>query len=337
MSNTFALHIKLACYTLLLISNIAYSQPKIVCDNISLYTIKQIDQQFSAIKNNREIYLNTLSEKDFIHQVTDSRSKEYRQLFDSCVGPILENTHLEKTDATLLDELFRVTHEIVSYSSLARHAEALHSIFDAKAKSKEDGVPDNWIATVDKTFIRARLFEHAKKFRKRFPQHSFEQLPQYKNNSRKNISRSLMSLQNSGKELIRTSFGFSQEGYIIVIGHPFCHFSQNAISFINTDPALNSIFTHSSTWIMPAGDALNVESVLKTNSESSIKYHYVYREAEWPEIDYWGTPAFYFYKSGRLLRKIVGWPQEGRRQEILEALRLTGLTTPSTKDGTSPD
>ena len=52
---------------------------------------------------------------------------------------------------------------------------------------------------------------------------------------------------------------------------------------------------------------------------------YTYKESDWPEIDYWGTPTLYFYHDGELKQQLVGWPREGREKQLKEALRNVGL------------
>jgi hypothetical protein len=50
-----------------------------------------------------------------------------------------------------------------------------------------------------------------------------------------------------------------------------------------------------------------------------------FRHDEWPMIDWWGTPTFYFFKSGTLSAKVRGWPKGGRKPELQAALRQVGL------------
>jgi hypothetical protein len=57
------------------------------------------------------------------------------------------------------------------------------------------------------------------------------------------------------------------------------------------------------------------------NHEHPAMQHTIaYRNDEWPMIDWWGTPTFYFIKDGAVIAKFVGWPKEGRRAELLTAL-----------------
>jgi len=46
---------------------------------------------------------------------------------------------------------------------------------------------------------------------------------------------------------------------------------------------------------------------------------------EWPMIDRWYTPVFYFLRNGRLVSEVIGWPRAGRKTEIVAALQNVGL------------
>jgi hypothetical protein len=48
----------------------------------------------------------------------------------------------------------------------------------------------------------------------------------------------------------------------------------------------------------------------------------VYNVNEWPMIDRWDTPVFYFFKRGRLVRQIVGWAPWGSKKQLWAALHL---------------
>jgi len=46
-----------------------------------------------------------------------------------------------------------------------------------------------------------------------------------------------------------------------------------------------------------------------------------YRENEWPLIDTWEMPTFYFLKAGVLQAKVVGW----QREQVMQEMRKLGL------------
>ncbi|HTX59458.1 MAG TPA: hypothetical protein VMH02_07220, partial [Verrucomicrobiae bacterium] len=52
---------------------------------------------------------------------------------------------------------------------------------------------------------------------------------------------------------------------------------------------------------------------------------FAYAESEWPAIDRWELPVFYFFRDGKLAAEVVGWPRGGRKPQILRALQQIGL------------
>lgn len=322
---------------LLMISNIISCEAK--CYKPSLDTIHRLEAYIQAIEKEDGHYSSTLSENDFTYHAVDLRGAKHRDLFKTCIAPILKKFEINKIESPLLDKLFRAVGIIAFYSQEANHARTLQAILNEAVKRKDIANNNNWPATVYKSYIKARLFKEANQLAQQFPKYTFEKLPEFNDHHRKDLPYiSLMQLQNNAEVLTRDSFSIPSEGHVIVVAHPFCHFSQNALSAITSDLELKSVFINHSTWIMPSNESLDIDGVLEANNDSLIKYHYIYLESEWPEIDYWGTPAFYFYKDGKFIQKVVGWPKEGgRKKEILKALQLIGLTKPSTKDAVSSD
>lgn len=314
----------------LLVFNIASAHTK--CNNPSLDIIDQLDNYLEEIEKENEQYVNTLSENDLIYRMVDLREPKFQKLFLTCVAPIMEKHGIRTIKSKRLETLFNAVQTIAFYSEAPEPAKTLHAILDEALRRNNIQRQESWPSAVYASYIKARLFEQANQLALRFPHLTFEKLPEFKDQHSKDTPYpSLMELQNDGKTLIRLPFPLPSGGHIIVVSHPFCHFSRNALSAITSDLELESIFINHSTWIMPTKDSLDIEGVLQANNESLLKYRYVYLQSEWPEIDYWGTPAFYFYKNGNLLQKIVGWPEEGRKKEILEALQLIGLTISSSK------
>lgn len=69
-----------------------------------------------------------------------------------------------------------------------------------------------------------------------------------------------------------------------------------------------------------------LEELVSYNENSNIQYQYVYDTNLWADIGYWNTPTLYFFnESGDLLKQIVGWPEAGNKDEVLEAMHLIGL------------
>lgn len=112
------------------------------------------------------------------------------------------------------------------------------------------------------------------------------------------------------------SFEFPQGGHIIVIANEFCAFSQAFQRFLQSELKLNQSIAEQITWLSPVDLQL----------ESGALIHDVYNHAEWPEIDLWETPTIYFFASGQLVSKMIGWPQGGQRDKFVTQAAQIGLT-----------
>jgi hypothetical protein len=110
---------------------------------------------------------------------------------------------------------------------------------------------------------------------------------------------------------------------ILVIGHPSCHFIQDAAHTIGADPALRKLFAAAhAKWLAPQDTGTDFTFFHRRNTEHpDLPMTIAYRAAGFPMIDHWATPTFYFLDHGRIVSKVVGWPQVGRRDEILAAYR----------------
>ena len=50
----------------------------------------------------------------------------------------------------------------------------------------------------------------------------------------------------------------------------------------------------------------------------NIEFQIVYFETDWPEINYWGSPSFYFFENSKLVKKVVGWPRGQANQRKVD-------------------
>lgn len=111
---------------------------------------------------------------------------------------------------------------------------------------------------------------------------------------------------------------------IVVVAHPNCHFSRNAIDYIESSPALKKAFTKRTILVAPPLRDFDLRPFQRWNLEhKDFKIHPMFEFEEWHMVDEWATPIFYFMKNGRLEKKIVGWPKDNSQAvEIMSYLRL---------------
>lgn len=126
--------------------------------------------------------------------------------------------------------------------------------------------------------------------------------------------RNLLVNTDNGRQWI--GFTFPEGGHIVVVGNEFCAFSHAFHQFLQTAENTNPLLAKKVTWISP----------IDLEFETGTLINDIYRTAEWPEIDVWETPSIYFYYNGKLVSKMLGWPNTGKRDEFLAHLSEIGLT-----------
>ena len=81
-------------------------------------------------------------------------------------------------------------------------------------------------------------------------------------------------------------------------------------------------------WIAPADRRLQLDVLRAWNQDHPLtQFAIAWRRDEWPQIDHWATPTFYFFARGDLVAKVSGWPDEGRHEELMAAARAAGIAS----------
>jgi hypothetical protein len=102
---------------------------------------------------------------------------------------------------------------------------------------------------------------------------------------------------------------------ILVAAVPGCHFAANAIAAIDADPALRAAFA-GAHWLVPQEVSGDVDEARDT------RFTLAFNRDEFPMIDEWDSPTFYFLRDGAVVAKVVGWPAEGRLQDLRDAVAV---------------
>lgn len=136
---------------------------------------------------------------------------------------------------------------------------------------------------------------------------------------------SLLQPATSSHAVNRTPFAPTTDAYIVAVSHPMCGPSRRAMAAIEADAGLTRIF-RDAHWIAPADRRLHLDLLRAWNEDHALtQFAIAWRRDEWPQIDHWATPTFYFFAGGELVAKVTGWPEEGHREELVAAARKAGL------------
>jgi hypothetical protein len=124
--------------------------------------------------------------------------------------------------------------------------------------------------------------------------------------------------------LSRIPVDLGQGFHIVVVSHPDCHFTQNAVKAISKSADLRQLFNEKSTWVAPPGRDVDLKDFVEWNKEhASTPIAIADAKSGWPEVDIWQTPTFLYFKNGKVVARVIGWPKEGNEKALRDAIAKT--------------
>lgn len=92
-----------------------------------------------------------------------------------------------------------------------------------------------------------------------------------------------------------------------------------------SDPHLSAFLRGRATWLAPVNRRIGLDVLLSSNdAHAATPLVLTDRREDWPFIRIWSTPTFYVLKDGKLVGAFEGWPEGGRRPELVALLRAAG-------------
>jgi hypothetical protein len=223
-----------------------------------------------------------------------------------------------------LSLLFRAAHMAFIYGVSARSLGDMQ--LDLAELRRRGMARDANYADVYASLIQIRYFDEARAFAKLYPRTgSIEAVPVVADDSTRQGPTALL-VNAGGSKLERRSVDLRSGRRIVVVSSPLCHFSQRAVRSIEGDAVLRPLFHEHAVWVVPPDQSTPFATIAKWNRVHPQESMAVaYRREEWPMVDRWETPVFYFMRDGSVVSKVVGWPVAGRKAEIRRSLRRAGL------------
>lgn len=253
-------------------------------------------------------------------KISDPRAKKFKHIFENCIKPNYPLAKIKQLSIQDKHKLYMLMSKITFYiqdrGMLDFTSMLLSNIPDDVNISKYaltlyERYVANWMLFEAKELTIIYGLEHT--------DYSFKLSGESDGN--RQVIRPLID---NGQVLEKSNL--LSTAHIIVVGSPFCQPSERFSVWLENRLELKSIMVKHSTWITSQKGDLRLNEVVGHNSQpNNLPYYYVYQKHQWPEIDYWATPTIYFYNKNKLVRQLVGWPDEGREEQLREALSAIGL------------
>lgn len=169
---------------------------------------------------------------------------------------------------------------------------------------------------VYQSLLSSRQLTAAQQLHRQYPDMAVGDLPSIQSQEIKGPSVYRIAADESG--LIQQDFTFKTETEVIVIAHPYCQFCQLLIKDIVADENLSKFFKQHSRWIASENYLDHIDAIIDWNKKYPMaRLDIAYLKQDFNQLDEWGTPAIYFLKDGQVLDKLIGWPQQGRKQDLM--------------------
>jgi hypothetical protein len=233
---------------------------------------------------------------------------------------------LDKVSGSELESLYGAAHLTAFYTVEARHIRDLSSFLDMlQQRGLASG---NHYLHMYEALVKARMLTEARELARQHPLPELEILPELQEAADLEAGTPTeWVVDPSRRALLRRSVDLHQPAQVVIVAHPLCHFSQDAMQDIRADSVLGKAFGTHARWLAPQDMRINFDTLQRWNHEHpEQEITLTFRREEWPMIDSWSTPTFYFLKDGVVSAKVEGWPKEGRRSELLAALQQVGLS-----------
>lgn len=279
----------------------------------------EIDNAFTTFHSEIEKEL-AASRQGSDRELRQHAAETYERLFRTQ----LTRAKLTDLSSADLDLVHRAAEITGTYAIEERYARDMVAILDELSR-RGDATKLHYSATY-RMLVAVRDFAGARRLAAKYPAEEFEVLPTVRADRESAKGPNVWLLSDDRNEVVRRRVDIDAGPRIVVVSHPLCHFSRNAVSAIASDDVLGPVFRSYATWIAPQSGTLNLLRLQQWNREHrDFRVALVVSQNEWTFVDYWNTPTFYFLKDGAVVQKVIGWPKEGRREELLSASRKAGI------------
>lgn len=186
------------------------------------------------------------------------------------------------------------------------------------------------VAAVDvddlhRTLVADRLWKDAGALSERFPDVELQPLPsEFQLNGDSSSGGALAwQVEPNGTTVVRNPVEWPEGVALLVISHPGCGFSRRMLQALDFDKGLDAALPGFRVFLAPTFGTFGFREIHAWNKKHPTLFHVlVDRPAQWGAwVSNWETPQLIFLVDGVVKERVVGWPAEGKRSEILEATK----------------
>ena len=271
----------------------------------------------AVIRSTREVSQHTRA-----RQIADTYDQQFSQ--NSRLTPL---NSLPSSDVVALFRAASDAAAITKRPSDAKDMAIYLAELEARGLANMTKIHDTYGA-----LLETRSFRAASEFyRLRSPAGWGEMVSLSPTSHRSTTGYDLLVIPEHGAELGFSSLDLHKVSQVVVIAHPGCGYTRRAATDIEQDQTMRALFSKHSTWLSAGSRFIGLSDFRTWNREHpDLRMSIAYAPLQWADVDFWDSPTFLFYKEGRLVQRVVGWPTGGRLGELEAAARKASLLKPPT-------
>ncbi|MEM9102136.1 MAG: hypothetical protein AAGB12_07415 [Pseudomonadota bacterium] len=295
------------------------------CSSIAAKNIHYEHCQKGDVQSLREVaeainrnFSAQIAKLDHNELTSDDRGKHYNLLFEKCIVNNFSLNDLKKLHVEQLQQIFSLIDSVIFYAKNPAVIPMYTKVLNEKKTRGED--IDHAIINLFRNYTLLRLDKEALALKSAYPTLLKEKSVTTIKRS-KSPGKKLLYFPENQDILIEKAFQLPQGKHIVVINSLKCNGSKNFIQWVSAKPEMLAFFKNHSTWIMHQSRNLDVQALKDFNKTHPEIYSYhINSESDWPEIPFWGTPTFYLFDKGKMIKQLIGWPPEGKEQQLQELI-----------------
>lgn len=221
-----------------------------------------------------------------------------------------------------LDEMLRATLAAASYTRVPGIAKRSTQILEAL--TAKQGATSQRIAAAFDALLAASEMDAAAELAREHPEARLPLLPDRETDASFVPGEPAeWALSSDAATMTRRAVPHGKGVEIIVVAHPLCHFSQDAVAAISQNASLAAAFASHAHWITPPLQEGDFEVIPEWNREHPrFAMTSVYDPNRWKGFDFRETPVFYFLVDGAIRQVIRGWPGDGQLANLEHAVEM---------------
>lgn len=242
-----------------------------------------------------------------------------------------------KTSGTAeLHMRFEAANIAAFYTLGATYVRDMRVVLDELA-GRDEAMPRE-LGDMHGAYVASRRFDEARQLASTHGLEDVERIPRISDGTRAFPGgATALFLSQTSDGLARRPVELDAYTGIVVIAHPLCGFSRDAVAAIEQAPVLEALFRRHSIWVAPVDRRLHLETLREWNRQHPVARHAIaHARDEWPVITDWSTPTFYFLKDGKAVGRVTGWPSGGQRRALIEEAQRIGLDAPPVRAPADP-